>query len=107
MDNSTTRELQINQAFALELNIGLWSGNKRKLEITESNSQPWVTMRRRAGHYRRKAPTEPPLLEDGPEDLERKWRDWVEAESFKRLAFHTLIHDAQASICLLSRPLVS
>jgi hypothetical protein len=107
MDNSTTRELQINQAFALELNIGLWSGNKRKLEITESNSQPLVTMLRRAGHYRRKAPTEPPLLEDGPEDLERKWRDWVEAESFKRLAFHTLIHDAQASICLLTRPLVS
>jgi hypothetical protein len=107
MDNSTTRELQIVQAFALELNVGLWSGNKRKMEIAESNSQPLVTMLRRAGHYRRKALTPPPLLEDDAKTLENKWRAWVEAESFKRLAFHTLIHDAQASICLLTRPLVS
>jgi hypothetical protein len=89
------------------LNVGLWSGNKRKMEIAESNSQPLVTMLRRAGHYRRKAPTEPPSLEDGPKILESKWRAWVNAESFKRVAFHTLIHDAQASICLLTRPLVS
>ena len=107
MDNRTTRELQIVQAFALELNVGLWSGNKRKMEIAESNSQPLVTMLRRAGHYRRKAPMEPPLLEDDAKTLESKWRAWVEAESFKRLAFHTLIHDAQASICLLTHPLVS
>ena len=107
MDNSATRELYVVQAYALELNVGLWSGNKRKMEIAESNSQPLVTMLRRAGHYRRKAPTLPPLLEDDAKSLESKWRAWVEAESFKRLAFHTLIHDAQASICLLTRPLVS
>jgi hypothetical protein len=107
MDNRTTRELQIGQAYALELNIGLWSGNKRKMEIAEYNLQPLVTWPRRAGHYRRKALTPPPLLEDDAKTLESKWRVWVEAESFKRLAFYTLIHDAQASICLLTRPLVS
>lgn len=85
----------------------MWSGNKRKMENAEYNSQPLVTRLRRAGHYRRKAPTPPPLLEDDATTLESKWRAWVEAESFKRLAFHTLIHDAQASICLLTRPLVS
>lgn len=106
-DNSTTRELQIGQTFALELNVGLWSGNKRKMEIAESNLQPLVTMVRRSGRYRRKAFTPPPLLEDDEKTLESKWRVWVEAESFKRLAFHILIHDAQASICLLTRPLVS
>jgi hypothetical protein len=62
------------------------------MEIAESNSQPLVTMLRRAGHFRRKAPTPPPLLEDDAKTLESKWRAWVEAESFKRLAFHTLIH---------------
>jgi hypothetical protein len=106
-DNSLTRELQICQTYSLELNVALWSGNKRKMEIAESNSQPLLTMIRRAGHFRRKALTPPPLLEDDAKTLENKWRVWVEAESFKRLAFHTLIHDAQASICLLTRPLVS
>jgi len=77
------------------------------MEIAESISQPLITMLRRAGHYRRKAVTPAPTLEDDAKTLESKWRAWVEAESFKRLAFHTLIHDAQASICLLTRPLVS
>ena len=62
---------------------------------------------RRAGHFRRRAPTAAPELEDDDKTLENKWRCWVEAESFKRLAFHTLIHDAQASISLLTRPLIS
>jgi hypothetical protein len=43
-DNSRTRELELLQTYALELGIGLWSGNKRKMEIAESNSQPLVTV---------------------------------------------------------------
>jgi hypothetical protein len=42
-DNSRTRELQLLQTFALQLRIGLWSGNKRKMELAESNSQPLIT----------------------------------------------------------------
>jgi hypothetical protein len=106
-DNRTTRDLQIVQAHALELNIGLWSGNKRKMEHAEDELQPLVIRLQRAGHYRRKPPMEPPQPDDHAEALEAKWRAWVEAESFKRLAFYTLIHDAQASICLQTRPLVS
>ena len=101
------RDLQLNQAFALELSVGLWSGNKRIMEMTEANSQPLITMLRRAGHYRRKTPTPVPSMADDARTLDFKWRAWIEAESFKRLAFHTLIHDAQASICLMTRPLVS
>jgi hypothetical protein len=77
------------------------------MEIAESNSQPLVTMLRRAGHYRRRVPPPAPELTDDDKTVESKWRTWVEAESFKRLAFHTLIHDAQASISLLTRPLIS
>ena len=39
-DNSTTRDLQILQAYALQLNIGLWSGDRRKMEMAESFAQP-------------------------------------------------------------------
>jgi hypothetical protein len=44
MDNSRTRELQLLQTYAVQLGIGLWSGNKRKMEIAESNSQPLITV---------------------------------------------------------------
>jgi hypothetical protein len=44
-DNSRTRDLQILQTYALELQIGLWSGNKRKMEIAESHAQPLITVR--------------------------------------------------------------
>jgi len=77
------------------------------MEIAEGHSQPLITMLRRAGHYRRKVPILTPELRDDEKTIESKWRAWVEAESFKRLAFHTLIHDAQASISLLTRPLIS
>jgi hypothetical protein len=106
-DNSKTRELQLLQTYALELSIGLWSGNKRKMEIAESNSQPLVTMLRRSGYFKRRMPPAAPEPGDDDKTLEQKWRAWVEAESFKRVAFHTLIHDAQASISLLTRPLIS
>ncbi|TVY86961.1 Early growth response protein 1-B [Lachnellula willkommii] len=106
-DNSKTRDLQLVQTFALELSIGLWSGNKRKMEIAESNSQPLITMLRRSGYLGRRVPATPPEAGDDDKTLDHKWRAWVEAESFKRVAFHTLIHDAQASISLLTRPLIS
>ncbi|KUJ14262.1 uncharacterized protein LY89DRAFT_649974 [Mollisia scopiformis] len=106
-DNSKTRELQLCQTFALQLSIGIWSGNKRKMEIAECHLQPLITMLRRAGHYRRRPPIPAPSPIDDEHTLEIKWRAWIEAESFKRLAFHTLLHDAQASISLLTRPMIS
>ena len=108
-DNSTTRDLQTLQAYALELNIALWSGDRRKMEIAESFAQPVITMVRRAGHFRRsKLPGSilPEPADDG-DALETKWLSWVEAESFKRLAFHLFINDAQSSMSLLVPPLVS
>jgi hypothetical protein len=64
-------------------------------------------MIRRAGRFRRSNPPPAPLSSDDEATLDSKWRTWVEAESFKRLAFHILIHDAEASMSLLTRPLIS
>jgi hypothetical protein len=107
-DNSTTRDLQTLQAFALQIHIGLWSGDKRKMEVAESYVQPPATMLRRAGHFRRpKLPSIVPHPSDDEESLEAKWLKWVEAESFKRLAFHLFMHDAQVSMSLLVPPVIS
>jgi hypothetical protein len=95
--------------FALQLSIGLWSGNKRKIEIAESHSQPLITvsiltykrvlaltdipkMIRRAGKFRRRVPPPAPELHDDDNTIEEKWRAWIESESSKRLAFHILLH---------------
>ncbi|RAH84888.1 C2H2 type zinc finger domain protein [Aspergillus japonicus CBS 114.51] len=107
-DNRTTRDLRASQTFALVLDIGLWSGNGRRTEIAESFQQPLLTMLRRALRLRRSVYTViVPSLADTPEELEQKWRDWAELESFKRLVHHLFLHDAQAALMLNVNPLVS
>ena len=64
-------------------------------------------MIRRAGQFRRRTPPAMPETGDDDKTIENKWRCWIEAESFKRLAFHVLIHDSEASMSLLTRPLIS
>lgn len=44
---------------------------------------------------------------DKGEALEEKWKRWYEAESWKRLAFHCYIRDAQASMTTLASPTMS
>lgn len=36
--------LLILQAFALKLQVGLWSSDKRKMELAESFAQPLITI---------------------------------------------------------------
>ncbi|KAF2083821.1 hypothetical protein K490DRAFT_69422 [Saccharata proteae CBS 121410] len=106
--NEKTRELHLVQAFMLELQIGLFSGQKRKMEIAESHQQVLYTMLRRAGRFRRSSIANiVPLAQDSGQTLHRKWLAWVEQESFRRLVFHAFIFDAQSSMSLLVNPIIS
>ncbi|KAL3471864.1 hypothetical protein BJX99DRAFT_250148 [Aspergillus californicus] len=107
-DNTTIRDLRASQTFAMTIDIGLWSGSGRRTEIAESFQQPLLTMLRRGLRFRRSVYSViVPLLEDTHEALERKWRDWAEQESFKRLVHHLFLHDAQSSLMLNINPLIS
>ncbi|KAL4818456.1 hypothetical protein BDW67DRAFT_174252 [Aspergillus spinulosporus] len=107
-DNTTIRDLRASQTFALTIDIGMWSGSGRRTEIAESFQQPLLTMLRRGLRFRRSLyPLIIPSLEDTPSTLERKWRDWAEQESFKRLVHHLFLHDAQSSLMLNINPLIS
>ena len=65
-------------------------------------------MLRRAGRFRKLNPmSSAPLPQDTGETLHRKWREWVEQESFKRLAFHAFLVDARVSMALLTSPIIS
>lgn len=107
-DNTLMRDLQIMQASLLQLKIGLWSGDSRKMELAEGFQQVLVTMARRGGFFRRGTYERiVPYAEDQGEVLEHKWRQWVKQESRKRFALHLFRHDLEASVSLLSSPLIS
>lgn len=50
-DNRKTRNLQYLQAFALQLEVGLWSGNSRKMELSESESLHVITVRPESEYF--------------------------------------------------------
>lgn len=107
-DNSQSRTLQPMQLFALLLEIGLWSGDKRLVELSECQALPLVTMLRRSGRFRHAGEVpQLPSSNDSDEAMEAKWRAWIEVESFKRLAYHVFIHCGQASVALQVPPLIS
>lgn len=65
-------------------------------------------MLRRGGKFRKQSV--PPLVphpQDSGKVLHNKWLDWIEHESYKRLAFHAFIVDAQTSMALLTNPVIS
>ncbi|KAF1816413.1 hypothetical protein P152DRAFT_389602 [Eremomyces bilateralis CBS 781.70] len=108
-DNTRVRNLQLWQTFLLVLQVGLWSGNSRKIEIAESFLQPLVTMVRRSGSFRRSSYA--PIVvqpDDDEKILAQRWKDWVRQESYKRFVYHLFQHDTQVSMCLMFfSPLIS
>lgn len=102
-DNSAFRDLQYLQASMIWLDIGAFCGYQRKMEIAESNLLQLVTAMRRAGKYDKVAcPSIVPSLDDSADENERKWRDWIQIESYKRLAGHLFEHDMD--MAMVSRP---
>ncbi|KAJ1323511.1 DNA binding [Microdochium nivale] len=107
-DNSTTRDLELSQAWMISLETAIWSGHSRKVEIAESFMQPLLTMLRRNARFRPSGYTEVKLWPDDENQiLENRWKEWVTQESFKRLAFRMFQHDTDASLALMINPLVS
>lgn len=107
-DNSTTRQLQPLQAYMLSLDVGLWSGYRRKTEIASSFLQPAATMLSWSDAFTKfRYQDIEPSHEDDAVENERKWKMWVEQESLKRLVLHTFLHDSQASLAHTRDPLFS
>ncbi|KAJ4506708.1 hypothetical protein HRR83_007765 [Exophiala dermatitidis] len=108
-NNALTRDLELWQAYLIVLEVGLWSGHSRKVEIAESFLQPLVTMVRRDGKFKRSgyAKLTIPGDSDDSRSLDSAWRQWIECESFKRLIFRIIDHDTNASFSLLINPLIS
>ncbi|KNG51781.1 fad binding domain containing protein [Stemphylium lycopersici] len=84
-DDSVTRDLQYLQGSMLWLEIGAFCGFKRKMIVAESNLQALITALRRAGRFDNyPSPSTTPTVADGENELNRKWRLWVEDQAYRR-----------------------
>jgi hypothetical protein len=107
-DNSAIRDLHHLRPLCLQLEIGMWSGISRKMEISESFLQPLVTMLRRGARFRRSTWKDiSPDPGDHGTALDTKWQEWVHQESFLRLVYRAFELDRQSSMALLKPPLIS
>ncbi|KAI1873210.1 uncharacterized protein JN550_003463 [Neoarthrinium moseri] len=107
-NNTRTGNLGLVQTLVLIQDVGLWSGSRRKMEISECHLLIPITMMRYRGKFQRSSyqqiTVEPT---DEGEVLEDKWRRWHEQESWKRLIFHCYLRDAETSITTLAPPTIS
>ena len=107
-DNSSTRELQALQISLIWLDIGVFSGFRRKTEIALSFLQPLVTMLSWANAFQKAQHHQiVPEPDDSDNVLAGKWKAWAHQESFKRLMLHTFLHDSQVALVNMKNPLLS
>ncbi|RYO26282.1 hypothetical protein AA0111_g8164 [Alternaria arborescens] len=107
-DNSVIRDLEYLQASMLWLDIGAFCGYRRKMEIAESSLQSLVTALRRAGRFDHiRYPAIKPSAKDSDEELQTKWKRWVEQESYKRLVYHLFEHDIHMTMAKHRPPLIT
>ncbi|PYH91316.1 hypothetical protein BO71DRAFT_304736, partial [Aspergillus ellipticus CBS 707.79] len=106
-DNSVLRDLQYLQASMLWLDIGIFCGYTRKMQIAESYLQPLCTALRRAAAFDRSTYTTitPFSLGDDDQSLQRAWYSWVRQESLKRLVYHLFGHDVEVATAM-NRPFI-
>ncbi|OHE99529.1 hypothetical protein CORC01_05107 [Colletotrichum orchidophilum] len=106
--NTSIKNLGLVQTLILGQDIGLWSGNRRKMEIAECHLLIPITMMRYRGKFQRASyPMVEVNMSDEGEVLEKKWRAWCGRESWKRLLFHCFVRDAQTSMTTLTNPSMS
>ncbi|EXL68536.1 hypothetical protein FOPG_15423 [Fusarium oxysporum f. sp. conglutinans race 2 54008] len=107
-DNSATRDLQALQAYMRALEVGVWSGLKRKTEIACSFMQPEYTMLFEAGAFSPPPDQKPAQsIYQSADELDRGWRTWAIKESFTHLAIRGFIHDSQVSMAFFKPPTIS
>ncbi|KAB5576183.1 fungal-specific transcription factor domain-containing protein [Coniochaeta sp. 2T2.1] len=107
-DNTLVRDLELLQSFLITLEMGIWSGRSRQVEIAESFLQPVLTMLRRDARLRRSGYPKTVICGDeSSHELRGLWKTWVHHESFKRLTFRVFQHDTNTSMALLVNPLIS
>ncbi|EJT70049.1 C2H2 type zinc finger domain-containing protein [Gaeumannomyces tritici R3-111a-1] len=98
-NNQRASDRALVQAVVLGQDIGLWSGNKRKIEIAECHTDIPITMMRYRNRFKMASyPVIHVAASDSGAELEAKWTQRRDQES---LVFHCFMRDAQISFTSL------
>ncbi|KAH9207191.1 fungal-specific transcription factor domain-containing protein [Leptodontidium sp. 2 PMI_412] len=105
-NNAFMRDAMIIYAEALIVHTGLWCGNKRAFELAEVGRGALVTYMRRAkfGEHLQAISTRTTTTTS---TLDVAWRQWIEGESRKRLAWVIYTIDSQFPSLLNLPPTIS
>ncbi|RGP81584.1 putative transcription factor pig1p [Fusarium longipes] len=107
-NNETILNIGLIQAIVIGQDTGLWSGNRRKMEIAECHVNIPATMMRYRGKFQRSTyPMLSVTAADEGANLEQKWKTWVDMEKWKRFVFHLFLRDSQQSMTALTNPVMS
>ncbi|KAL8343897.1 hypothetical protein RB601_004428 [Gaeumannomyces tritici] len=92
-NNQRASDRALVQAVVLGQDIGLWSGNKRKIEIAECHTDIPITMMRYRNRFKMASyPVIHVAASDSGAELEAKWTQRRDQESWKRYASISLFH---------------
>ncbi|KAG8665827.1 hypothetical protein FPOAC1_010628 [Fusarium poae] len=107
-NNESILNIGLIQAIVIGQDTGVWSGNRRKMEIAECHINIPTTMMRYRGKFQRSTyPMLSVTADDEGANLEQKWRTWVDMEKWKRFVFHLFLRDSQQSMTALTNPVMS
>ncbi|CAF3466118.1 hypothetical protein SNK03_008191 [Fusarium graminearum] len=107
-NNESILNIGLIHAIVIGQDTGLWSGNRRKMEIAECHVNIPTTMMRYRGKFQRSTyPMLSVTAADEGANLEQKWRTWVDMEKWKRFVFHLFLRDSQQSMTALTNPVMS
>lgn len=107
-DNSTTRAIELQQAYLLWLDVGAWSGFRRKTEIANSFVQPLTTMLTWSHSFTKfRYKDFAPLASDSDDAVNAKWRSWLDQEARKRLVLRVFLQESRCALANVQTPLLS
>ncbi|KIY02065.1 uncharacterized protein Z520_02203 [Fonsecaea multimorphosa CBS 102226] len=94
-DASQTKDMYLTSTAILITAFGIWSGNKRQMELAEALRSSYTTMMSRRGLHER---AQQRILEINPSDIDLEWRDWLMKETRRRLAYVWYVVEQEISL---------
>ncbi|KIW84768.1 hypothetical protein Z517_00156 [Fonsecaea pedrosoi CBS 271.37] len=94
-DANQTKDIYLTSTAILITAFGIWSGNKRQMELAEALRSSYTTMMSRRGLHER---AQQRILEINLSSVDFEWRDWVMTETRRRLAYVWYVVEQEISL---------
>ncbi|OQV02193.1 Fungal specific transcription factor domain-containing protein [Cladophialophora immunda] len=94
-DANQTKDIYLTSTAILITAFGIWSGNKRQMELAEALRSSYTTMMSRRGLHER---AQQRIFKINLANIELEWRDWLMKETRRRLAYVWYVVEQEISL---------